>query len=182
MNDRERKAGRDVLVVVDVQNDFVTGALGNEDAAARVGAIVEAARGFDGEVLLTQDTHEPDYLRTLEGRHLPVEHCIRGTWGWQLVDDLNGLARERGWKVYEKPTFGSVELARDLAAASEQEAIASVELIGFCTDICVVSNALLIRAHLPEAEVRVNGDLCAGVTPDSHEAALQTMRSCQVIC
>lgn len=174
--------GIDVLVVVDVQNDFVTGSLGNPQAASTVDAIVEHARDFEGTVVLTQDTHAEDYLSTQEGRNLPVEHCLRGTDGWQLTDALGELARERGWKTYEKPTFGSVELARDLATLAKTEPIRSVELIGFCTDICVVSNALLIKAFLPEVEVKVLPELCAGVTPESHEAALRTMRSCQIVC
>lgn len=175
-------ANRQVLVVVDVQNDFVTGSLGNPQAEAVVAAIVEHARDFDGTVVLTQDTHDDGYLATNEGRNLPVEHCLRGTWGWELVDDLRALAEARGWKSYEKPTFGSTELARDLVALNEREPIGSVELIGFCTDICVVSNALLIKAHLPETNVKVTPELCAGVTPRSHDAALQTMRSCQIAC
>lgn len=177
-----RAEEENVLIIVDVQNDFVTGALGSEDAAAVTDAIIERAARFEGTVMLTQDTHEEDYLGTQEGRRLPVEHCLRGSWGWQLVDGLQKLAESRNWKTYEKPTFGSVELARDLAARHEQRPFASVELIGFCTDICVVSNALLIKAFLPDVPVKVDAALCAGVTPASHAAALSTMASCQIDC
>lgn len=172
----------DILVVVDVQEDFTTGALGNPEAAGKVAAIAERARDFDGTVVLTQDTHGADYLSTQEGRNLPVEHCIKGAAGWELAGGLAQLAAERGWKVYEKPTFGCVQLAEDLAHLNEAEPIGSVELIGFCTDICVVANAMLIKAFLPEAEVKVDAALCAGTTPAAHEAALQTMRSCQISC
>lgn len=168
------------LVVIDVQNDFTTGSLGSADAAAKVPNILAKAATFDGMVLLTQDTHGEDYLQTEEGHHLPVEHCIQGTEGWQLAPGLSELAEARGWKVYEKPTFGSVALARDLAALHQQEALDSVELVGFCTDICVVSNALLIKAFAPELKVSVDAALCAGTTREAHEAALATLRSCQV--
>lgn len=168
------------LVVIDVQNDFTTGTLGNPDAAAKAPSILAKAATFNGTVLLTQDTHGEDYLETEEGRHLPVEHCIRKTEGWQLAPGLSELAEARGWKVYEKPTFGSVALAQDLAALHQQGALDSVELVGFCTDICVVSNALLIKAFAPEMKVSVDAALCAGTTPKAHEAALATLRSCQV--
>lgn len=168
------------LVVIDVQNDFTTGSLGSPDAAAKVPNILAKAATFNGTVILTQDTHGEDYLETEEGHHLPVEHCILKTEGWQLAPGLPELAEARGWKAYEKPTFGSVALARDLAALHQQGALDSVELVGFCTDICVVSNALLIKAFAPELKVTVDAALCAGTTPEAHEAALATLRSCQV--
>ena len=169
------------LIVVDMQNDFVTGALGTHEAEAIVGAAAAKAAAFDGEVVFTLDTHGPDYLGTQEGRLLPVEHCIRGTWGWRLVDELEAVRTARGARTFEKGAFGSVELARALVAAHAEEPIESVELIGLCTDICVVSNALIIKACLPEVPVSVDAGCCAGVTPAAHEAALATMRSCQVL-
>lgn len=168
------------LVVVDMQHDFVDGALGTPEARAIVPAVAEHARDFAGTVVFTLDTHHENYAGTQEGRNLPVEHCIRGTHGWELVDELEAVRRERGARIFEKPAFGSVELARWLLAENEREPIDSVELCGLCTDICVVSNALLVKASLPEVPVRVNPRLCAGVTPESHEAAIATMRSCQV--
>lgn len=171
---------KSALVVIDVQNDFTKGALGNPDAASKVPGIVAKAATFDGEVFLTQDTHTSGYLNTEEGRNLPVEHCIEGTLGWRLVPELESLADEHGWKVYKKPTFGSIELARDLAKLHEQGKLDSVEFAGFCTDICVVSNALLIKAFAPELKVSVNASLCSGATRETHASALETMRSCQI--
>lgn len=168
------------LIVIDVQNDFTTGSLGSPDAAAKVPNILAKAATFDGTVVLTQDTHGEDYLETEEGHRLPVTHCIRGTEGWQLAPGLQELAEARSWKVYEKPTFGSVALAQDMATLHERGALDSVTLVGFCTDICVVSNALLIKAFAPELKVTVDAELCAGTTHEAHEAALTTLRSCQV--
>ena len=176
------KDGIDVLVIVDVQVDFTTGSLGNELAASKVETIVEKAKHFDGIVMLTRDSHPAEYLESQEGHLLPVEHCIEGTSGIEFDGGLEDLAAERGWQVYAKPTFGSVQLAQDLVKLNEKTPIRSIELIGFCTDICVVSNALLIKAHLPEVPIKVDGDLCAGVTPETHDAALTTMRSCQIAC
>lgn len=171
---------RRYLIVIDMQNDFVTGALGTAEAQGIAPAVVEAARTFDGEVLFTLDTHGEDYPETQEGRNLPVPHCIKGSEGWQLIPELPDVQRERDARVFEKPTFGSTELVHYLTHANAAEPIESIELIGVCTDICVVSNALLIKAALPEVPVSVDARLCAGVTPDAHEAALATMRSCQV--
>lgn len=171
---------KNYLIVIDMQNDFVTGALGTPEAQAIVPDVARRAREFDGTVLFTKDTHAENYLETQEGRNLPVAHCIRGTEGWQLVPELDAVRAARDAAVFEKPTFGSVELAWWLAQENDAEPIGSIELAGVCTDICVISNALLIKAHFPEVLVRVNPALCAGVTPQAHEAALATMRSCQV--
>lgn len=168
------------LIVIDMQNDFVDGALGTPEAQAIAPDVVRAVRDFDGEVVFTYDTHTEDYLATQEGAKLPVPHCIKGTPGWELTPELDELRRERDARTFEKPTFGSVELARWLRERDAENPIASIELIGVCTDICVVSNALLIKAVLPEVPVSVDAALCAGVTPEAHEAALATMRSCQV--
>ena len=123
------------------------------------------------------DTHFENYMQTQEGRYLPVPHCVRGTEGWEIRPEIAGLLK--GAKVYEKPTFGSMQLAEDLKAAAEKEEI-ELELIGLCTDICVVSNALLLKAQMPEVRISVDASCCAGVTPQKHEAALETMRSCQI--
>lgn len=168
------------LIVVDMQKDFVTGVLGTKEAQQILPAVAAKVQGFDGQVIFTRDTHQSDYMETQEGRYLPVPHCIEGSDGWQLVDVLEELRIAKSIPVYDKVTFGCPELARDLAGANEQEAIESIELIGVCTDICVVSNALTIKAHLPEVPMYVDPACCAGVTPQAHEAALTTMSSCQI--
>ncbi len=166
-----------LLVVVDMQTDFVNGALGTPEAIAIVPAVQERIRQAlaDGwEVVFTQDTHQPDYLATQEGKNLPVEHCIRGGAGWQLIPELLPLAQ--GCRVFEKPAFGSPELAAYIREAAPEEA----ELIGLCTDICVISNALLIKAACPELLVSVRENCCAGVSPATHQNALEAMKICQV--
>ncbi len=169
-----------ILVVVDMQNDFIDGALGTEEARGIVKAATEEARDFEGEVVFTLDTHPKNYLQTQEGRNLPVEHCIRGTRGWQLAPSLLKVQQERHARVFEKPAFGSTDLADWLVQRDRERGIDEVEFIGLCTDICVVSNALLAKAVLPEVLITVKAGCCAGVSPAAHEAALATMRSCQV--
>lgn len=168
------------LIVVDMQNDFIDGALGTPEARAiveRVRARIERAEAEGRRVLFTQDTHEADYSKTAEGRSLPIPHCIRGTAGWAIHPLLAPYTRE----VFEKPTFGSLALAEYLAAEAEGGgANLDIELCGVCTDICVVSNALLLRAKLSEAKFSVDADCCAGVTPESHEAALKVLAACQI--
>ena len=171
---------KNYLIVVDMQKDFVNGALGTPEACAIVPAVLKKVKDFQGEIIFTKDTHFEDYLSTSEGRMLPVEHCIKGTEGWQLVEELEGYCQENQCKVYEKLTFGCKELAQDLLAIQHAEGIASIELIGLCTDICVVSNALMIKAFLPEVTMKVDASCCAGVTPAKHAAALETMQSCQI--
>ena len=171
---------KNYLIVVDMQKDFVNEALGTKEAEAIVPAVLEKVKNFQGEVIFTKDTHFEDYLSTSEGKQLPVEHCIKGTQGWQLIDELDSICQEKGCKVYEKLTFGCKELAQDMLEKHKEEGIASIQLIGLCTDICVVSNALLLKAFLPEVEMKVDASCCAGVTPKKHEAALETMRSCQI--
>lgn len=168
------------LIVVDMQQDFVYGALGSGEAKNIVDSVVEKIKNFDGEVIFTQDTHKADYLNTQEGRNLPVEHCIDGSEGWRLIEPLEEMRRKANLKSYSKGTFGCIELAADLRAENEKCGIASIELIGVCTDICVVSNALLLKAYMPEVTIYVDSSCCAGVTPDKHESALETMRSCQI--
>ena len=169
---------RKLLVVVDMQNDFIDGALGTSEALAIVDNVKTKIREYDKrDIFVTMDTHAPDYLNTQEGRNLPVEHCIKGTEGWLVRSDIAELLN--GTNVYEKPTFGSVRLARDIAEIAATEDI-EIEMIGLCTDICVVSNALLLKAVMPEVPISVDPACCAGVTPESHEAALKTMQMCQI--
>ena len=169
---------RKILLVIDMQNDFINGALGTPEAEAIVGRVAEEIRKYPTEnVIATRDTHTEDYLNTQEGRKLPVVHCVRGTPGWKLHPEI--AAALKGAAIIDKPTFGSKELAEKLSLLSEQDDL-EVTLAGLCTDICVVSNALLIKAFLPETPVRVIADCCAGVTPESHQAALDTMRMCQI--
>ena len=177
----------DLLIVVDMQRDFISGALGSEEARAIVPAVcarMQRAREEGTPIVLTLDTHETDYMNTREGRFLPVPHCIRGTEGWALEPAIAQQCA-RGMISFEKSTFGSTSLMHHAAAlALEKDCIGgkgmTIELCGVCTDICVVSNALLIKAALPEADLVVDSALCAGVTPEKHEAALETMRSCQI--
>lgn len=167
-----------ILIVVDMQNDFITGALGNERAEATVPRIAQKllhARARGDLIIFTQDTHEESYLESFEGRHLPVTHCIRGSEGVKIHPLL---APKPGELVLEKPTFGSVKLPELVRPHMEPNTV--IELCGVCTDICVVSNALLLRAHYPEQEIVVDASACAGVTPESHESALTTMRACQI--
>ena len=167
---------QNILIVVDMQNDFIDGALGTKEAAAIVPKVEEKIRDFDGKVFFTRDTHETYYLETQEGKNLPVPHCIRGTDGWQIREELDAL---RKTEPIDKETFGSTDLAGELVALNEDEEIGSITLVGLCTDICVISNALLIKASLPEVPICVDATCCAGVTPESHENALKAMDECQ---
>ena len=169
---------RKILVVIDMQNDFIDAALGTKEAVAIVDAVKEKIRSYPvKDVIATMDTHGENYLETQEGRNLPVVHCVKGTEGWEIRPEIAALLG--GAAIYEKPTFGSTALAKDLKALSEKEEI-ELELIGLCTDICVVSNALLLKAAMPEVKITVDAACCAGVTPEKHLAALETMRSCQI--
>ena len=169
---------RKILIVIDMQNDFIDAALGTKEAVSIVENVKEKIRSFPVEdVIATMDTHGEDYMQTQEGKNLPVMHCIRGTDGWKIRPDIAELLT--GAKIYEKPTFGSTALAADLKELSEKEEI-ELELVGLCTDICVVSNALLLKATMPEVKISVDAACCAGVTPQKHLAALETMRSCQI--
>ena len=167
---------KNVLVVVDMQKDFIDGALGTKEAEAIVDHVADLVRYFDGDVVFTRDTHFDNYLETQEGRNLPVPHCIKGTEGWQIDQRLETL-RTEDMKVFDKPTFGSVDLALYL---KEHKALEHVTLVGLCTDICVISNAMLIKANLPETEISVVEKCCAGVTPESHRNALEAMKMCQI--
>ncbi len=167
------------LIVVDMQKDFVSGSLGTAEAQAIVPNVVKKINEFDGEIIVTFDTHTQDYLHTAEGKKLPVVHCVADTGGWQLDEAVAAALDGRDYTTVKKPTFGSIELPALLKEKAGDEPF-SVELCGLCTDICVVSNALLLKAHFPEYPIAVDATACAGVTPDSHEAALTTMAMCQI--
>ena len=170
-----------ILIVVDMQNDFVSGALGSQEAAdivPNVASRIEGGLGRGETVLFTRDTHDENYLETREGHALPVPHCIRGTEGWEIVPQLKTYIT--GLEPVDKPTFGSQALGELLLKLDKEEQIESITLVGLCTDICVISNALLAKAFLPEVPVSVDAACCAGVTPESHKTALSAMKMCQI--
>lgn len=170
-----------ILIVVDMQNDFVTGPLGSPEARAIVSNIEEKIMSYlhnEGSVIFTRDTHFYDYLKTNEGKHLPVEHCVKDTYGWEVINELDIPLCQH----IDKITFGYMYwggLAEILLPYNRGEDI-SIELVGVCTDICVVSNALILKAEFPEVEIIVDASCCAGVTPEKHAAALEVMKSCQI--
>ncbi len=167
-----------VLVVVDMQKDFIDGALGTKEAQAILEPVLEKMKSYQKpEIYVTRDTHGKDYLKTAEGKKLPVEHCIQGTEGWKLHPQVEALADPS--HIVDKPTFGSLDLALRLNLKNQKKPL-EIELVGLCTDICVISNALLFKAFMPEVSISVDAACCAGVTPESHEAALATMQMCQV--
>ena len=157
-----------VLIVVDMQNDFIDGSLGTKEAVGIVDRVAEVMDSFDGAVICTRDTHFADYLETSEGRKLPVEHCIEGTKGHALQDTIQKMAEKKQAVVMNKITFGAKNLPE------------FIELVGLCTDICVISNAMLLKAFYPEVPISVDASACAGVTPQSHKNALETMKMCQI--
>ena len=168
------------LIVVDMQNDFITGSLGTREAQAILPEVVSKAAGYEGRVIFTRDTHGEDYLDTQAGKLLPVKHCICGEEGWELADGLKELAGKDGSRVYDKPAFGCRELAEDLKKEHDSQPIEEILLCGLCTDICVISNALILKAFLPEVPIAVDASCCAGVTPESHQNALLAMKMCQI--
>lgn len=168
-----------ILIVVDMQKDFVDGALGSKEAVEIVSNVVKRIKNFDGDIIVTYDTHYENYMETQEGKNLPVPHCIKGTKGWQLDESVQTALEKKQYLAIEKPTFGSTELIGHIKENYNPQEI-EIELIGLCTDICVVSNALLLKANFPETKVSVVASCCAGVTPDSHNAALTTMKMCHV--
>lgn len=173
-----------ILVVVDMQNDFISGSLGTKEAQAIVPKVVQKIKEWDGYIYVTQDTHKEDYLDTQEGKNLPVEHCILHTWGHEIEKNIDNAMREREEDVYGffyKNTFGSYELALDLSNLNKEgDSIDEIQLVGVCTGICVISNALLIKAFLPETKISVDASYCACVTPESHKRALEAMKLCQI--
>ena len=167
-----------LLIVVDMQNDFVDGALGTKEAEVIVDNVAKKISDFDGDIYATYDTHFGNYMDTSEGKKLPVPHCIKDTDGWQLNEKVQTALDKKGYTKVEKITFGSVDLPQIIADKYKEEI--EIELIGLCTDICVVSNALLLKAHFPDIKISVDSSCCAGVTPEKHKAALETMSSCQI--
>lgn len=169
---------RKILIVIDMQKDFINGALGTKEAEAIVEPVIEKIKSYNiKDVYATRDTHTENYLETNEGRHLPVIHCVNGTEGWKI--DKRVAKFLKGATIIDKPTFGSVDLARHLRDENMKEQL-EIELVGLCTDICVVSNALLLKANMPEINISVDSKCCAGVTLKSHQAALETMKMCQI--
>lgn len=168
---------QDILIVVDMQNDFIDGALGTAEAVAIVPNVLKKIEQFKGKIIFTRDTHQSNYMDTQEGANLPVPHCIEGSFGWQIRE---GLCGHDEIATLDKPTFGSRELGELLLKMNMEEPIGSVTLIGLCTDICVISNALLLKAFLPEVPVTVDAACCAGVTVQSHLNALEAMKMCQI--
>ena len=163
-----------ILIVVDMQNDFISGSLGSKLAEAIVPGVVEKAKNYDGKVIFTRDTHFADYMNTQEGRKLPVEHCVKDTAGWEICNELKPYAET----VIDKITFGSVELPSVIKNFGEE--IEEIELCGLCTDICVISNAMILKATFPEVKVSVDGKCCAGVSEESHQTALDARRAVQI--
>ena len=171
-----------LLIVIDMQNDFVTGCLGTKEAKEIVPNVVKLVKDFDGDVWFTRDTHEENYLETQEGKKLPVVHCIRNTDGWNIIPELKDFA-DKAKKVFNKPTFGSVYMADEIRRICESDYTANYDeiyLCGVCTGICVISNAMLIKAVTPETPIKIVANACACVTPESHETALNAMRTCQI--
>lgn len=167
-----------ILVVIDMQNDFIDGALGTKEAENIVGKVVDKIHSYPADsIYATRDTHGETYLETSEGKYLPVKHCVEGTKGWQIREEVAAAMPQA--VMVDKPTFGSAHLA-DLLWEEAQKEEVEIELAGLCTDICVVTNALLLKTRLPETKISVDASCCAGVTPKSHEAALTTMKMCQI--
>ena len=168
---------RKLLAVIDMQNDFIDGSLGTKEAVSivpKVKECVEESTKKKYDVIFTRDTHYSDYLSTKEGKNLPVEHCIINTEGWQICKELIGYTNDKN--VFDKPTFGSIEFMNYVKENNDDESV----LVGLCTDICVISNAMLFKAALPEADIKVVANACAGVTVDSHNNALEAMKMCQI--
>lgn len=165
-----------LLIVVDMQKDFVFGSLGTKEAQAIVPNVVNKIASHQGEVWFTLDTHGKDYLQTAEGKSLPVEHCIKGTEGHAVLDEIQPFTAQG--RIFEKPTFGSVAMAE---ALKQRPDIKNVEIIGVCTDICVISNALLLKAFRPELSITVDSSCCAATSPNAQEASLVAMNSCQIV-
>lgn len=168
------------LIVVDMQKDFVDGSLGTDEAVNIIPKLVKKIEDFDGEMIATLDTHYDDYLDTLEGKNLPIMHCIKGTDGWCLDTQIEKALEKKGYTRIEKNTFGSVDLPSLIKQKAGDKEF-TLELTGLCTDICVISNALILKAYFPEVQISVDSACCAGVTVLKHKAALEAMRSCQIV-
>lgn len=168
------------LLVIDMQNDFIDGALGTKEAEAIVSKVESFINDFAGKVVFTRDTHKENYMETQEGKNLPVVHCIEESEGWKVKEVVRKALEAKNAVGFDKPSFGSKELAQYLLEENEKEAIDEIILIGLCTDICVISNAMLVKAYLPEVPVKVVAECCAGVTIESHNNALEAMKMCQI--
>ncbi|MBR6289199.1 MAG: cysteine hydrolase [Acholeplasmatales bacterium] len=192
---------KNVLIVIDMQNDFIDGSLGTKEAQSIVPNVIEKIKQYRDaghHIIFTKDTHEEDYLETFEGKHLPVQHCIHGTDGWHIKEEIFDLFKncpdkEDIFTCIQKPTFGALAWCsfefmnwagiemKEMKHISGLEYVGgSIEICGLCTDICVISNALILRSMYPQTEILVDSSCCAGVTPEKHEAALEVMRSCQI--
>lgn len=174
-----------ILVVIDMQNDFINGALGTKEAESIVPQVEAKIKQYQQEgakIYFTKDTHAEDYLQTQEGKNLPVEHCIKGTMGWELHPSIGLLATEVGTEegIFEKNVFGSKQLAETIRATIADEKEVVIELVGLCTDICVIANAMVLKTYMSEAKIQVDAACCAGVTPESHSNALDAMAMCQI--
>ena len=172
-----------ILVVVDMQKDFVDGALGTKEAVAIVDNVVAKIESFDGDIIATYDTHFEDYMDSAEGKKLPVVHCVKDTEGWQLDAKVQAALDKKGFRAVQKPSFGSTilpEIIDEEYDDDDSEEDLEIEIIGLCTDICVISNALILKAHYPEISIKVTENCCAGVTPEKHAAAIEVMKSCQI--
>ncbi|WP_312653220.1 cysteine hydrolase family protein [Aminipila sp.] len=168
-----------ILVVVDMQNDFIDGALGTSEAQAIVSKVEKKIRDFDGEIYYTRDTHKENYLETMEGKNLPVKHCIEYTDGWRIKTEIMAASEGKKVIVIDKPTFGSMELIQ-IIGEEQKDSIESITLIGLCTDICVISNAMNLKTRFWETPIIVDSACCAGVTPQSHNNAIEAMKMCQI--
>lgn len=168
-----------ILIVVDMQNDFIDGSLGTKEAVAILPNVIKKITDYPGEIYYTQDTHYENYLDTFEGKKLPVMHCIKGTQGHRLNKEIKAAAADNQAQPIEKLTFGSVELA-DMLKKKFKGTLEEIELIGLCTDICIISNALILKAYFPEAKITVDAGCCAGVTIESHMNALAAMKMCHI--
>lgn len=168
-----------ILIVVDIQKDFVDGSLGTSEAVGIIDNACKKIKSHDGMIYVTFDTHGSDYMESSEGKNLPVSHCIKGTDGHSLDINILKALEDKNWIAVEKPTFGSLELPEIIRSNHGNDI--EIELIGLCTDICVISNALILKANFPEIRISVDESCCAGVTPEKHNAAIETMRSCQII-
>lgn len=175
----------ELLVVIDMQNDFITGALGTEEAKAVVPKVCEKIEGWKDDIILTRDTHHDNYMDTAEGKMLPVPHCLEGTDGWQINEDVNqsyekmvGMCSGHFFSIVDKPTFGSMDLPKVIELKGKK--YDRIVLCGVCTDICVISNAMICRAAYPEAVIEVDASCCAGVCPQSHKTALEAMAPCNI--
>lgn len=178
---KEEKMKTKILVVIDMQNDFISGSLGTEEAKLVVQKVVQKIKDHPGVIFVTKDTHDNNYLYTQEGFHLPVPHCIKGTKGWELEHTIEEALQNQSKYIIEKPSFGSLQIL-DIVdiLLRDGNSIEEIELVGLCTDICVISNAMILKAKLPEVPLIVDASCCAGVTPESHKNALESMKMCQI--